>query len=353
MTYSVVIPTVGRASLADCLRALAESAGPAPAEVVVVDDRPLTDCGPLGVGLDRVDRVVYSCGNGPAAARNAGWRATTTPWVVFLDDDVVPSRTWAADLARDLDEADPATAAVQGRITVPLPAGRRPTDFERNTAGLETSRWITADIAYRRSALAAVSGFDERFPRAFREDADLALRVADAGWGLTVGRRVTVHPVRTAGPLVSVSAQAGNADDVLMRRLHGADWAERAEAPRGRITRHAVIAAAGAAAVGLAVSGRRRAALAAAGAWAVGTAEFAAARIAPGPRSRSEVLTMLATSAVIPFAAVGHRLRGEWRHRRATPWPPPAAAGAAAPGGSVDTSAAPSRSDVPHSAVAR
>ena len=32
-------------------------------------------------------------------------------------------------------------------------------------------------MAYRRTALEAVGGFDERFPRAFREDADLALRV--------------------------------------------------------------------------------------------------------------------------------------------------------------------------------
>ena len=32
-------------------------------------------------------------------------------------------------------------------------------------------------MAYRRAALVAVDGFDERFPRAYREDADLALRV--------------------------------------------------------------------------------------------------------------------------------------------------------------------------------
>jgi histidinol-phosphate phosphatase family protein len=33
---------------------------------------------------------------------------------------------------------------------------------------------------------------------------------------------------------------------------------------------------------------------------------------------------MLATSPVIPFAAVGARLRGEWVHRRGVaPWPPP------------------------------
>jgi len=330
MTWSVVIPTVGRPSLSDCLAGLAASVracGPAPAEVVLVDDRPLTECGPLPIEVPPAlpVRVVYGCGNGPAAARNAGWRTVGTPWVVFLDDDVVPSATWAADLAADLAQAPPGTAAVQGRIEVPLPADRRPTDAERNTAGLATARWITADIAYRVAALSAVGGFDERFRRAFREDADLALRVQDAGWQLTTGRRVTVHPVRSDGRLASVRAQAGNADDVLMNRLHGTDWWERADAPRGRFARHAALTAAGAAALGLALAGRRRAALAAAAAWAAGTAEFAAARIGPGPRTRSEVATMLTTSALIPPAALAHHVRGRWRHRAAEPWQPPAA----------------------------
>ena len=68
-------------------------------------------------------------------------------------------------------------AATQGRFEVPLPGDRRPTDWERSTGGPGAARWATADMAYRREALAAVGGFDERFPRAYREDADLALRV--------------------------------------------------------------------------------------------------------------------------------------------------------------------------------
>ena len=45
----------------------------------------------------------------------------------------------------------------------------------------QRASWITADMTYRRSALAEVGGFDERFPRAFREDADLALRLQAGG----------------------------------------------------------------------------------------------------------------------------------------------------------------------------
>lgn len=105
-----------------------------------------------------------------------------------------------------------------------------------------------------------------------------------------------------------------------MRRLHGPDWWERAVSPRGRIRRHAAITAAWAAACALAVTGHRRAAAACAAGWAAGTAEFARARIAPGPRTPEEVATVLATSVVIPPAATWHRLAGAWRHRNAPAW---------------------------------
>ena len=79
-------------------------------------------------------------------------------------------------------------------LTVPLPEHRRPTDWERTVAGLADARWATADMAYRREALAAVGGFDERFPRAYREDSDLALRVLDAGYEIRSGRRARRSP---------------------------------------------------------------------------------------------------------------------------------------------------------------
>ena len=115
-----------------------------------------------------------------------------------LDDDVVPSDDWLADLHADLDGLLDEVGASQGRIVVPLPTDRRPTDWERNVHGLERARWATADMAYRRTALSAVGGFDERFRRAYREDADLALRVRAAGWRLIRGHRVVEHPVRPA-----------------------------------------------------------------------------------------------------------------------------------------------------------
>ncbi|MFC5635001.1 glycosyltransferase family 2 protein, partial [Streptomyces bullii] len=288
--YAVVIPTLARDTLADCLAALAAATGPRPDEIVLVDDRPDPEPGalkhPLSVLGDLRERttVAHSGGRGPAAARNAGLRHVTAPWVAFLDDDVQVGPHWCEQLVRDLTDAPPDTAAVQGVITVPLPGERRPTDWERGTAGLARARWITADMAYRTKALKQVGGFDERFERAFREDADLALRVLAAGWHIRQGRRTTRHPVRPASRWVSVTQQRGNADDALMRRLHGPDWWDKAVAPRGRIRAHAAITAAGAAACVLTAAGRRRAAAGCALAWAARAGEFARTPVAPGPR---------------------------------------------------------------------
>lgn len=322
--YAVVIPTLGRPALRACLEALAHTAqnGPRPARVLLVDDRPETDREPLPTQSlrslsDRVT-VLTTGGSGPAAARNAGWREASEPWIAFLDDDVVVEADWAADLGAELAEIDDQVGGVQGRLRVPMPTNRRPTDWERTTAGLADSAWVTADMVYRADALARVGGFDERFRRAYREDADLALRILDDGWRLVRGRRRTTHPVRRTDRWASVRAQAGNADDALMSALHGPSWWVRAQAPRGRLPRHLAITAAGAGALLLAGLGRRRASLVAATGWFAGTAEFTLARIRPGPRTLEEVSTMTATSMVIPAAASWHWARGLLRSRRVT-----------------------------------
>lgn len=317
---AVVVPTIGRPSLDVLLDALASAPGPRPAELILVDDRPTGE--PLRAerpGLPPV-RVVRTGGGGPARARNLGWRSARTPWIAFLDDDVVPDADWYERLADDLSGVPPDVAGSQGRVRVPLPEDRPPTDWERGTAGLAGSSWITADLAYRRSALSAVGGFDERFPRAFREDSDLALRVMDTGARLVRGERWITHPVRPTGRWVSVRVQAGNADDVLMRRLHGPDWRARADAPLGRRPQHTAVTAAALSALGLAVARRPRAAALAAVAWAAGTAEFAWARIACGPRTRDEVTTLALTSVVIPPLATWHWLQGVARHRDVPRW---------------------------------
>lgn len=314
----VVVPTVGRPTLPALAWVLCHAL-PARSRVWLVDDRPRPDP-PLDVGVaDGRLRVLTSGGRGPAAARNAGWRASDAPWVVFVDDDVDPPLGWMRALVDDVRAAPPGVGAVQGRVEVPLPTGRRPTDWERNVAGLDGATWITADLAVRRSALAAVGGFDERFPRAYREDTDLALRLLDAGWELALGRRRVRHPVRPASWWTSVRLQRGNADDALLARLHGPGWRARIGVAPGTWRSYPVTTGLALAAATARLAGRRRVAAVAGGLWAVRTARFAWRRAAPGPRTPAEVAAMVATSVAIPPAACWHRLRGWLRWRAAAP----------------------------------
>jgi histidinol-phosphate phosphatase family protein len=78
---------------------------------------------------------------------------------------------------------------------------------------------------------------------------------------------------------------------------------------------HVATVATAAVALGAFAVRRPRLGAIAGGAWAAQAASFAWRRIAPGPRTGEEVLTMVATSLAIPFAAVYHRARGYARLR--------------------------------------
>jgi GT2 family glycosyltransferase len=310
-SVDVVVPTTGRASLARLLDALTAGARTLPGNVFLVYDA--RDAEPDGLPDDPRFRVLRGAGRGPAAARNLGWRASDADWIAFLDDDVVPTPDWVERLLDDLRDLEDDVAGSQGWIRVPLPAGRRPTDWERNVKALEDAQWATADMAYRRSALERVGGFDERFRRAYREDADLGLRIIAAGYRIVRGSRLVHHPPGPVDRWISVRLQAGNADDALMDALHGPGWPERAGAPLGKFRRHLVVTALAAFALAAAAVGRKRVAALAGGTYLAATADFAWARAAPGPRTPAEIATMAATSALIPPAAVLYRAAGMLR----------------------------------------
>lgn len=317
---TIVVPTIGRASLARLLSALGVHHSLPP--VILVDDRS-ERATPLPVPHHPPARVLTSGGRGPAAARNVGWRAANSRWIAFLDDDVVPDAGWAAALYADLRAADALdAAATQGIIRVPEPAGRPATDDERRTLSLAGARWITADMAYRRDALVRAGGFDERFPRAYREDSDLALRVTRAGGRVTIGTRRCTHPIAPARWSAALRAQAGNRDDALLRRKHGADWRPLIGEGPGRLPGHTVSVAAGLTALAAVAAGRPAAAAASGAAWLALTGRFAAERFRRGPRTVTELAKIAVTSALIPPLAVWHRMAGYRAFRRARPQPP-------------------------------
>jgi hypothetical protein len=139
--------------------------------------------------------IALTGAHGPAAARNAGWRGARGAILAFTDDDCIPDPGW---LRAGLSAFTGDVAGADGTIVVPLP--ERPTDYQRDTAGLAGAEFATANCFYRRDVLAAVGGFDERFSMAWREDSDLFFALLERGYEVARARRGGGSP-RTASRL--------------------------------------------------------------------------------------------------------------------------------------------------------
>ena len=172
MRCTVVVATHSRAArlrrLLDALRGqdVVVAADGATAEVHAVLEQ-------AGVRVVRLDP-----GRGPAAARNAGWRAAQGDVIAFTDDDCLPAPGWVDAL---LEQAAPGVA-VQGRVE-PLPEERdRLGPFSRTLAvGAAGPFFQTANMLYPREVLERLGGFDETYAFPAGEDTDLGWRARAAG----------------------------------------------------------------------------------------------------------------------------------------------------------------------------
>jgi len=207
---SVVFATRNRPRrVEDLLEALRRQEVPAGTsfEVVAVDDGSTDETHAL---LERAAaegdldlRVVrHDSPRGPAAARNAGWRAARAPLVAFTDDDCVPTPGWLAEgLKAAWGESQP---IVQGR-TEPLSSELDDLGpFSRTMQVTEKGPYYqTCNIFYPRATLERLDGFDdEKYSVAAGEDADLAWRAIEAGVPVEFAPDALVyHAVANLGPV--------------------------------------------------------------------------------------------------------------------------------------------------------
>jgi GT2 family glycosyltransferase len=318
---SVVVPTYRRPDLLErCLRALLHQTLPArDYEIVVCDDGPSEAAREVvrkvspSVGGPSVRYVPVTETQGPAGARNAGWRHARAELIAFTDDDTVPDPAW---LAAGMAAFHPDVDALSGRIVMPLPPN--PTDYELDASRLQDAEFATANVFVRRRALEKVGGFDPRFRLAWREDSDLHFSLIEHGLRIAKApQAIVVHPVRPASFAAGLGMQRKIVFDTLLYKKHPRLYRERIRPHPPwfylSVTTLLIVALAACAA------GWSAAAATAALAWLALTGWFALRRLRGTRRTPDHIAETIVTSAAIPPASIFWRIVGSLRFRAGFP----------------------------------
>jgi GT2 family glycosyltransferase len=213
-------------TLHDALRGVAALRYP-DFETIVIDDGSTDATAAIAAGYDC--RLIRTPNRGLSAARNTGWREATGEIVAYIDSDAHPDPDWLTYLALDFLGTEHAGV---GGPNVPPQDAPLVADCVANAPGGpvhvllddRTAEHIPGcNMAFRRSALEAVGGFDERF-RVAGDDVDLCWRLQDRGWtlGFAPAAMVWHHRRRTVRGYWKQQAGYGRAEAMLERK-----WPDR------------------------------------------------------------------------------------------------------------------------------
>jgi glycosyltransferase involved in cell wall biosynthesis len=171
---SVVIPAYqAAATIAACLESVRAQRGPAERrEIIVIDDGSRDATAAIARSYAEVC-VIAQPNGGAAAARNRGWRAARGDWIAFIDADCVASRGWLGALLAAVhgEPGEPPPLGAAGK-TLGLDSGTAAARFADLIGSLDAEHYLahprwpfapSCNLLYRRAALAACEGFDERF----------------------------------------------------------------------------------------------------------------------------------------------------------------------------------------------
>src|SRR5438309_967291 len=182
----VVCSYNGARTIRGCLEGLQKLRYP-DYEVIVVNDGS-TDATPA-IARQYPVRLINSSNGGLAVARNVGLEAATGEIVAYIDDDANPDPCWLTYLAATL--ATTAHAGVGGP-NIPVPGEGLTAEGVANAPGgpmhvllsdQEAEHIPGCNMAFRRSCLRAIGGFDPQF-RVAGDDVDVCWQLQKRGWTL-------------------------------------------------------------------------------------------------------------------------------------------------------------------------
>ena len=130
---------------------------------------------------------------GPAANRNMGAAKATGDWLVFLDDDCLPSASFLQAYIAAIGSTKQGRIALEGPTFSPYPSSLL-WEAPHNPNG---GTLISCNFAIPRSLFLLIGGFDDQFPVASFEDTEFHARLLAFG-GLVqfVPNAAVEHPLR-------------------------------------------------------------------------------------------------------------------------------------------------------------
>lgn len=193
LTFSVCIITYRRPALLqlclDCIAPGQQTLDPSKYEVVVSDDCPDQSARYI-VERSGFARWIQGPSQGIAANRNNAVKAATGDWIVFVDDDELPTPQWLEKMFAS------AVTRKWDAIVGPVEPVDYPDSIFWYAPTLSGESFGAGNLAIRKSLLTRCGGFDESL-KVSHEDTDLGHRISSLGARILFhDSALVLHPAR-------------------------------------------------------------------------------------------------------------------------------------------------------------
>ena len=167
-----------------------------------------------------VDKRIIYCRNekwlGIAKSRNRALNQATGKYIFFTDGDCMLSRNWIEIGLKNFKDGN--CVGVEGK-TYYVSEEYKPTVSDGVTENKKGGKFMTCNIAYKKSVLEKIGGFDERF--VYFDDRDLAMRAQKLGRICFNPEMIVYHQKITLKPAQFVQHCKRIRDQVLLYKKFG------------------------------------------------------------------------------------------------------------------------------------
>ena len=163
-------------------------------EVIITDDSTNFSSNALAEKFNWA-KFVGGPKRGPAANRNNGAKDTKGDWLIFIDDDCLPSKDLLLSYYEEILKGK--YNAIEGMIDAERAQERFDEEAPLNLNG---GCFWSCNIAVKKKVFLSLNGFDEGFPYPAMEDVDFYERLKKVGMLTFLPSAKVIHPWRISKP---------------------------------------------------------------------------------------------------------------------------------------------------------